>query len=131
MDFNDLAIKNSIGCSKIGILFKTEDNNIHRKDLRFYLSFIEDNNRIYICALDFNAITSFDLNIIKNQKHKNEKEFLLVFQAEIFKRIDELTTEYVCFYKDNFRNTKVMKSFIRKAHFSLIKSYYFMVIKLS
>ena len=56
---------------------------------------------------------------------------LLIFQAEIFKRIDELTTEYVCFYKDNFRNTKIMKSFIRKAHFSLMKSYYFMVIKSS
>lgn len=31
MNFNDLAIKNSIGCSKIGILFKTKDNNIHKK----------------------------------------------------------------------------------------------------
>lgn len=131
MNFNDLAIKNSIGCSKIGILFKTKDNNIHRKNLRFYLSFIKDNNRIYICALDFNAIASFDLDIIKKQKHNNEEELLLIFQAEIFKRIDELTTEYVCFYKDNFRNTKIMKSFIRKAHFSLMKSYYFMVIKSS
>ena len=129
MNFNDLAIKNSIGFSKIGILFKTEDNNIHIKNLRFYLSFIKDNNRIYICALDFNAITSFDLDVIKNQKHNNKKELLLIFQAEIFKRIDELTTEYVCFYKDNFRDAKKMKAFIRKADFSLIKSYNLMVLK--
>ena len=129
MDFKDLAIKNSIGCSKIIILFKTEDNNIHRKRLRFYLSFIEDSNRIYICALDFNAITSFDLNIIKKQQHNNKKELFLIFQTEILKRIDELTTEYVCFYKDNFRDAKKMKAFIKKADSSLIKSYNSMVIK--
>ena len=127
MDFKDLSIKNSIGCSKVSIKFETENKKIYKKNLHFYISYIENNNRVYLCALDFNAITSFNLDIIKNQK--DEEDIILVFQSEIFKRIQELTKEYVCFYKDNFKDTKIMKSFIRKSHFSLWKSYGLIVIK--
>lgn len=132
MSFNDLAIKNSIGCSKVGIIFKTKDHNIHKKKLHFYISYIKENDRIYLCSLDFNAMTSFDLDTIKKYKDKynnNENMFLSIFQIEIFKHIHELTKEYVYFYKNNFEDKKTMKSFIKKAHLSLWKSYYLIVFK--